>query len=87
MMGCRSSCIHYWPLRPAVKTRVPDTGFGPTAEAAMNVLPITETLQHVAPGDTRTMLMEYSLHGKEVIRRGYAGVPGQPRRTPAIWYR
>ena len=55
-----------------LKNPLPDAGFGPTAEAAVNVLPVTETLRKVPPGDTSAVPIEHRLHEQPVIRRGYA---------------
>jgi hypothetical protein len=40
---------------------LPDSGFGPAAEAPMHVLPVTEALWKVAPGATRPVTVEHSL--------------------------
>jgi hypothetical protein len=62
-----------------LKNPFPDTRFCPTAEAAVNVFPVTETFRQVPPGNTGTVSVENRLHEQAVIRRGY------PNRARLAW--
>ncbi len=39
----------------------PDTGFGPAAEAAVHVLPVTEAFRQIPPGDAGTVAIQHGL--------------------------
>ena len=46
---------------------LPDTGFGPSAEALMHVLPITEALRQIAPWDAGAIAIEHRLDEPPVV--------------------
>ena len=48
-------------LGEMLENPLPDTGLGPTAEAPMDVLPVTEALRKVAPGDPGPVTEEHGL--------------------------
>jgi hypothetical protein len=45
--------------------------FGPPAESAVNILPVTEALRRIPPGNASAIAVEHRLHEQVIIRRCY----------------
>ena len=78
LMGARDGAVDHRVFVVRVggqmlKNLFPDAGFRPAAEAAMNVLPVTEALREISPGNAGTVPVERCLHEQAVIRRGCSG--------------
>jgi hypothetical protein len=58
-------------LGQQLKDPLPDACLCPTAEAAMHVLPVAETLWQVTPGDASAIAEEDGLDEQAVVGRGY----------------
>lgn len=57
-------------------------GLGPMAEVVVNILPGTETLRWIPPGNTSAVPMEHHFHEQTVDRRGYSErASGQARNS------
>jgi hypothetical protein len=50
---------------------LPDTRFGPSAEALMHVLPIAEALRQITPRHTSAITIQHGLDEQPVVRRRY----------------
>ena len=57
---------------------LPDTGFGPAAEAAVHVLPVTQAFRQIPPGDTGTVAIQHSLDKQPIVRRRAPHMPFSP---------
>ena len=53
--------------RKMLKYPLPHTGFGATAVASVDVLPVTEMLWQIAPGDAGSTTVEYGFDEQTVI--------------------
>lgn len=67
--------------RQQCKDTGPDSTFGPAAVPSVRVVPITEILREVAPGDAGTIAVEYGIHEKTVVRGGYPNCPHPPGQS------
>src|SRR4051794_10275869 len=59
----------------ALKNPLPDTGFSPAAEAAMDVLAVAKALRQVAPGDAGAIAVENGIDEQAVVRGGPTNRP------------
>src|SRR6266852_7877896 len=59
---------------------LPDTGFGPSAEALMHVLPIAEALRQITPRHTGAITIQHRLDEQSVVRRRHAHMTLLPRQ-------
>src|SRR2546423_4593967 len=55
-----------------LETLLPETGFGPSAETLMHVLPIAEALRQITPRHTSAITIQHRLDEQSVVRRRHA---------------
>jgi len=58
--------------REMLKDPLPDTCFGPSAEACVHLLPITEPFRQVSPRDASSIAIQHRLYKQPVVVCGYA---------------
>ena len=66
--------------REMPKYPLPDPRFGPAAEPPMHILPVTEPLRQVSPGDAGTVAVENRLDEQAVVRRRHPDMAFPPRQ-------
>ena len=66
--------------RQVSKNVLPNSGFGPAAMAAVDVLPITKPLGQVTPGNARPVAIEHRLDEQPVVSRRDPDVALTPRQ-------
>jgi hypothetical protein len=59
---------------------LPDTGFSPSAEALMHVLPIAEALRQITPRHTGAIAIQHRLDEQSVVRRRHTHMTLLPRQ-------
>jgi hypothetical protein len=63
------------------KYSFPDTGFCPSAETAMDVLPVAEAFRKIAPRNPRAIPKDHGLDKQPVLRRRHLDMVDTPRQV------
>jgi hypothetical protein len=63
-----------------LKELLPDSGFGPSAEALVHVLPIAEVLRQIAPGDASPVAIQHGFDKQAVVGCGHSDRTLPPRQ-------
>src|SRR5688572_15980345 len=80
LMGADDGAVDHRPLVVGVIRQVPENpfpcpGLRPAAEAGVHLLPRTEPLRQIAPGDAGAVVEEHRLNKQAVVLRGDPDVP------------